>query len=67
MRPARVRTAAYVTREGAGGLEVLVFDHRDHPEAGTQVPAGGVEPGEVLADAVVREVAEETGLRDVSR
>lgn len=62
MQSARVRTAAYVTRRAPGGLEVLVFDHRDHPEAGTQVPAGGVEPGEALADAVLREVAEETGL-----
>ena len=44
MRPARVRTAAYVTRRAPGGLEVLVFDHRDHPEAGTQVPAAAWSP-----------------------
>ena len=41
---------------------LLVFDHRDHPEAGTQVPAGGVLEAEELEDAVVREVFEETGL-----
>jgi ADP-ribose pyrophosphatase YjhB (NUDIX family) len=53
------RVVAYVVRAG----ELLVFDHRDHPEAGTQVPAGTVEGGEDPAVAVVREVAEETGAR----
>jgi len=61
----RVRVAVYVTRAGAAGPELLVFDHRDHPEAGTQVPAGGVTTGEEPAAAALREVAEETGLRDV--
>ncbi|WSY97356.1 NUDIX domain-containing protein [Streptomyces sp. NBC_00873] len=32
------------------------------PEAGTQVPAGGAKSGERLEEAVLREVAEETGL-----
>lgn len=66
MQPARVRTAAYVTRNVPGGWELLVFDHRDHPEAGTQVPAGGVNPGELLTDAVLREIAEETGVTAVA-
>lgn len=66
MQPARVRTAAYVTRDAPGGRELLVFDHRDHPEAGTQVPAGGVDPGELLIDAVLREVTEETGVTAVT-
>ncbi|MFF4379888.1 NUDIX domain-containing protein [Kitasatospora sp. NPDC001547] len=65
VQPARVRTAAYVTRNVPGGRELLVFDHRDHPEAGTQVPAGGVNPGERLTDAVLREIAEETGVTAV--
>lgn len=46
--------------------ELLVFDHVGIPEAGTQIPAGGVHPGENLEQAVLREVAEETGLSDVS-
>ena len=41
---------------------LLVFEHRDFPEAGTQVPAGTVEDDEAPAEAVVREVQEETGV-----
>ncbi len=53
------RVVAYVVRDG----ELLVFDHRDVPEAGTQVPAGTVEASEEPAVTVVREVYEETGVR----
>lgn len=41
---------------------LLVFDHADAPDAGVQLPAGGVEPGETPADAAVRELFEESGL-----
>ncbi|MFG3407920.1 NUDIX domain-containing protein [Streptomyces sp. NPDC048142] len=57
----RIRVAAYVIRDRAVP-EVLVFDHVGMTEAGTQVPAGGVRSGEGLEEAVLREVAEETGL-----
>ncbi|WP_405401078.1 NUDIX domain-containing protein [Streptomyces sp. NBC_01104] len=60
IRP-RIRVAAYVIRDRAVP-EVLVFDHIGMPEAGTQVPAGGVKSGEGLEEAVLREVVEETGL-----
>ncbi|MFJ6512969.1 NUDIX domain-containing protein [Streptomyces sp. NPDC091406] len=60
--PPRVRVAAYVIRRHPSPA-LLVFDHMDFPEAGTQVPAGGVAPGEDPERAVLREVAEETGLR----
>lgn len=53
---------AYVTRERDGGKELLVFEHRDHPSAGTQVPAGRAEPGESLEDCLRRELGEEAGL-----
>ena len=61
----RLRVAAYVIRN-ARGPELLVFDHVGLPRAGTQVPAGGVHPGEELEDAVLCEVAEETGLVSAS-
>ncbi|MEE1796316.1 NUDIX domain-containing protein [Streptomyces sp. BE308] len=61
----RIRVAAYVVRHFALP-EVLVFDHIGMPEVGTQVPAGGVEAGEGLEEAVLREVAEETGLAAVT-
>jgi 8-oxo-dGTP pyrophosphatase MutT (NUDIX family) len=57
--PRRQRVVVYVERDGS----LLVFDHRDHPEAGTQVPAGGVAAGESLIQAAIREVWEETGIR----
>ncbi|MER5556471.1 NUDIX domain-containing protein [Streptomyces sp. NPDC002793] len=61
MTPPRIRVVAYVIRRRAAA-ELLVFDHVGMSEAGTQVPAGGVEPGEELSVAALREVAEETGL-----
>ncbi|WP_280202264.1 NUDIX domain-containing protein, partial [Nocardia cyriacigeorgica] len=61
----RIRVAAYVIRYRTTPL-LLVFDHVGLPEAGTQIPAGGVHPGEALDTAVLREVAEETGLTNVS-
>lgn len=42
--------------------ELLVFHHVGMPEAGIQVPAGTLEPGEAPAAAARREVYEETGL-----
>lgn len=62
MRIAKV--VAYVTRVGAGGeSELLVFEHRDFPDAGVQVPAGTVDEGEGIEEALLREVEEETGIR----
>jgi 8-oxo-dGTP pyrophosphatase MutT (NUDIX family) len=52
----------YVLRPAAGVPEVLVFVHRDYPEAGVQVPAGTVEPGEDVTAAAHRELVEESGL-----
>ncbi len=44
------------------GDELLVFEHRDHPQAGTQVPAGRIDPGESLEEGLARELDEETGI-----
>jgi 8-oxo-dGTP pyrophosphatase MutT (NUDIX family) len=56
------KVLAYVIRARDGRADLLVFTHRDHPAAGVQVPAGTVEPGEAIADAVCRELTEESGL-----
>lgn len=52
-----------MTRNHHDTTELLIFRHRDHPEAGIQVPAGGVKSGETLTHAMQREVWEETGLQ----
>ncbi len=57
--PRQRKVYAYVMR----GSELLVFRQPDSPEAGIQVPGGTVEPGEPLAQAVIRETLEETGLQ----
>ena len=49
---------AYIT----SGDQLLIFRHPFAPAAGLQVPAGTVEQGEHLTDAVLREATEETGL-----
>jgi 8-oxo-dGTP pyrophosphatase MutT (NUDIX family) len=52
------RAVAYVTDPGG---RLLVFDHLD-VDAGTQVPGGGIQADESAEEAVVRELAEESGL-----
>ncbi len=54
----RRKAVAYIT----SGTRLLLFAHPQHPEAGIQVPAGTMAPGEDPAAAVLREVREETGL-----
>lgn len=45
---------------------ILLIERGNEPEAGRWAPPGGaVEPGETVAEAVTREVAEETGLTGV--
>ena len=56
------KVLAYIVREMEGRRELLVFEHRDEPEAGVQVPAGTAHDGEELEAALFREVKEETGL-----
>jgi 8-oxo-dGTP pyrophosphatase MutT (NUDIX family) len=57
------RAIGYVTDPGG---RLLVFDHLDVAAAGTQVPGGGIHPGESAEDAVLREVTEESGLDDAA-
>lgn len=56
----REKVLVYVTR----GDDLLVLEHTaDYPDAGVQVPAGGVDPGESPEAATIRELFEETGLQ----
>lgn len=55
------KVVAYIVRDG----KIVVFRHSDDEtldESGIQVPAGTIEPGELAADAALREAYEETGL-----
>ena len=61
----RRRVVAYITRERDGRRELLVFDHREYPGLGPQVPAGRLEPQEELETGLLREIEEEAGLTAV--
>ncbi|WP_231511860.1 NUDIX hydrolase [Chondromyces apiculatus] len=55
--------AVVLDRSGPGAPRVVLVRRARPPLAGRwSLPGGSVEPGERLADAVVREVHEETGL-----
>lgn len=56
------KVICYFLRSNNEQLEVLVFDHRDQPEAGTQVIGGTVEEFESLEFSLIREVREEAGI-----
>lgn len=53
---------AYITH----GTRLLVFSHPQAPEAGIQVPAGTLRPGEAPAAGALREAFEETGLPNLA-
>ena len=58
----KIKVIAYIIRTKDSRDEVLVFTHRDFPEAGLQVVGGTVDPGENQKDALLREIKEESGL-----
>ncbi len=60
--PQLEKVTAFVTRGDGEVAELLVFRH---DRSGVQVPAGTVEAGEPPDLAVMRELAEETGLTEV--
>ena len=62
------KVLAYITKEEEDGREILVFEQKDNPDAGLQVPGGTIEEDELLIDALYREIEEETGIpREGSR
>ena len=58
----KAKVIAYIFRMRNNQKEVLVFSHKDFPEAGVQVVGGTVEKGEAFGPALIREVLEESGL-----
>ncbi|MTB50699.1 NUDIX domain-containing protein [Lewinella sp. W8] len=56
------KVLAYIVREEDEEWQLLIFAHRDYPEAGWQVPGGTLEAGEDPRRGVLREVEEEAGL-----
>ena len=56
-RTFRIRSAVLIWRDG----EVLLVRHEKGGRSYWLVPGGGVDPGETMADAGVRELREETG------
>jgi len=56
---ALLKVTAFVTRPSEAGHDLLLFQH---PNAGIQIPAGTVEPGERPQAAALREAREESGL-----
>ena len=55
------KVTAFITRQKLGVLEILLFNH---PYCGIQIPAGTVDLNENYSKAVLREVAEETGIKN---
>jgi 8-oxo-dGTP pyrophosphatase MutT (NUDIX family) len=53
------KVTCFITRPGDRGTDLLLFRH---PDAGVQIPAGTVEPGETPEAAAMREATEESGL-----
>ncbi|MFC7366638.1 MULTISPECIES: NUDIX hydrolase [Bhargavaea] len=58
----RKKVLAYITRGDGPGQQLLVYTMKDHPESGVQVPGGTIDRGELLMDALYREIEEETGI-----
>jgi tRNA(Arg) A34 adenosine deaminase TadA/8-oxo-dGTP pyrophosphatase MutT (NUDIX family) len=67
VKPLINKVVAYITRKQPGTLvdQLLVFRHTQYPDAGIQVPAGTIKPGEDPLFGALREVYEESGLENL--
>lgn len=57
------KVLAYITKGEQQERKILVFEHKNNPHAGIQVPGGTIEEHELLLDALYREIEEESGLQ----
>ncbi len=60
--PRRIGAGGAVVRRADGSLLLALVKEVEFGDAHYVLPKGGVEPGEAIAEAAVREIAEETGL-----
>lgn len=58
----RKKVLAYITRGDGPDQQLLVYTMKDQPESGVQVPGGTLDRGELMMDALYREIEEETGI-----
>jgi 8-oxo-dGTP pyrophosphatase MutT (NUDIX family) len=56
------KVVAFIVRKKENDYQLLIFKH---PANGYQLPAGTVEENESLENALLREITEETGLKNV--
>ncbi len=62
----KVKAHGYIIKEFKEEPHLLLFSHRDFPNAGLQVPGGTIAEGEELQIGLLREVKEESGLSEFS-
>lgn len=56
----------FILRQHAGAVQLLTHSFAHDPDIPWRVPGGGVDKGETPEEALMREIAEETGLQELT-